>query len=293
LYGREEWEKIKPKKRRIASIDLNPNEVGFVITDFYGKCGFRILRAEVFSIKKINDAEDKLDGHGVSSSSQKRIYLTNKRHYEIDIICKDMISVAKHYHCETFAMEDLKFSTTRYNTKPTQFNKLVNKYWCRTRFVSNIKRECALARIEVKEIRAAYSSFVGNFLFRSTNLPDMCLAALEIGRRAFRLNEVYKLNNKTVTDKQKEAIMLPDVEDFKKFVTKSLNEFRNELLSKKFDAYKELELDSRHLLKKVYDAIGTKMVKVQLDSLLQGENDSRIHRTHSIKSKTQRIIFIQ
>lgn len=291
LYGREEWEKIKPKKRRIASIDKNPNEVGLVIADFYGKAGFNILRAEVFSIKEINDEEYALDGKGIPSSDKRRIHLTNKRHYEIDIICKDMISLARHYHCEFFAMEKLEFSNTKYNHRPAEFNKLVNKFWCRTRFDNNIKRECALSHIKVKEVIAAYSSFVGNFLFRSTGLPDMCLAALEIGRRAFRLNEVYNLNNKKITDKQKEAILLPDAEDFKEFVMESLKEFHNELLKKKFDAYKEFELDSKHLLKKIYDAIGTKMVKVQLDSLLNGESDQRIHRAHSKKSKTRRIIF--
>ena len=36
-----------------------------------------------------------------------------------------------------------------------------------------------------------YSSFVGNFLFRDLNLPDMTLSSIEIGRRCYEFKTQY------------------------------------------------------------------------------------------------------
>ncbi len=65
-----------------------------------------------------------------------------------------------------------------------------------------------------------YSSFVGNFLFRDLNLPDMTLASIEIGRRCYEFKTQY-------IDKKykKKNIILPDVNDFKDRYIKSLEEF--------------------------------------------------------------------
>ena len=117
----------------------------------------------------------------------------------------------------------------------------------------------------------------------------MCLAALEIARRAYRLKEVYK-NKKDIPEDKKEQIVLPDAEDFRQFVVESLKEFHDTLLKKKCDFYEELNIDSKHLLKNIYNAIGTKMVRVRLDSLLK-KDDERVHRSHTLKSKVKRIIF--
>ena len=50
---------------------------------------------------------------------------------------------------------------------------------------SQEKNICDIFGIKYIEVKPEYSSFVGNFLFRSLNLPDMCLAAFEIGRRTY------------------------------------------------------------------------------------------------------------
>ena len=289
LYGRELWEQIKPVPHRVASVDLNPDETGFVVADFYGKNGIKIIWAEVYSVKELNDEDRALDGSNIDSSDWRRLHIKNKRHYEIDVICKDIMKVVRHYHCEMFAIERLQFKSKKDRSR--DFNKLVNKYWCRNRFYQNIQRECKKYKVEFKEVIASYSSFVGNFMFRSFDLPDMCLAALEIGRRAYRIKEVYKgKNKKDIPEDKREAIILPDAEDFRVFVTESMNEFRNRLLMKKTDFYEELDSDSKHLLKKLYNAIGTSMVRVRLSSLLS-ENDWRVHRSHTKKSKVKRIIF--
>jgi hypothetical protein len=66
-----------------------------------------------------------------------------------------------------------------------------------------------------------YSSFVGNFLFRDLNIPDMTLASIEIGRRCYEFKCQYIGKTK---DKRKN-IILPDVNDFKDRYIKSLEEF--------------------------------------------------------------------
>ena len=66
-----------------------------------------------------------------------------------------------------------------------------------------------------------YSSFVGNFLFRDLNLPDMTLASIEIGRRCYEFKAQYIDKTK---DKKKN-IILPDANDFHDRYVKSLEEF--------------------------------------------------------------------
>ena len=66
-----------------------------------------------------------------------------------------------------------------------------------------------------------YSSFVGNFLFRSLELPDPILASIEIGRRGVEFKQQY-------LDKSKDEsrnIVQPDLKKFDDLVTKSLEEF--------------------------------------------------------------------
>jgi len=66
-----------------------------------------------------------------------------------------------------------------------------------------------------------YSSFVGNFLFRRLDMPDMCLSAFEIGRRAYEFVSQYIRKNKET----KKCILWPSLETFKTDWAKSLEEF--------------------------------------------------------------------
>ena len=85
----------------------------------------------------------------------------------------------------------------------------------------NIKR-CNIYNINIIKVKPEYSSFVGNFIFRQvSNMPDMVLASIEIGRRGYEFNSQYidKTKNK------KKNIVFPDISDFDDFYTKSLEEF--------------------------------------------------------------------
>ena len=67
----------------------------------------------------------------------------------------------------------------------------------------------------------AYSSFIGNFLYRGLNLPDPILASIEIGRRGYEFNAQYIEKTK---DKSKNIIQ-PDLKKFGDLIAKSLEEF--------------------------------------------------------------------
>ena len=67
--------------------------------------------------------------------------------------------------------------------KGKKYNRLVNNMWCRKAFASNLKKRLTLAEIFIFEVPAAYSSYVGNLLYRQ--YPDMVGSSIEISRRVF------------------------------------------------------------------------------------------------------------
>ena len=116
-------------------------------------------------------------------------------------------------------LEDLKFKT---NGSYSKFNRLTRNQWCRDLLKNNINKRCNIYDINVINVKPEYSSFVGNFLFRHvTNMPDMVLASIEIGRRGYEYSSQYIDKTK---DKKKN-IVFPDISDFDDFYTKSLEEF--------------------------------------------------------------------
>lgn len=207
----------KPIKNKIFAIDLNPNYVGWSVVDWKSSKEFNVVKSGVISIKDINDIDFKLKGK--SSESKERIYINNKRIFETYEICKLLVNTAKHYRCEIFGLEELNIKS-KDTDKGKYFNKLVNNVWNRNKLVNNIKKRCNIYSIRVMFAKPNYSSFVGNFLFRDLNLPDMTLASIEIGRRCYEFKTQY-------IDKKykKKNIILPDVNDFNDRYVKSLEEF--------------------------------------------------------------------
>ena len=72
------------------------------------------------------------------------------------------------------------------------------------------------------KVKAEYSSFVGNFLFRTLNLPDPILASIEISRRGYEFYNQYITKLKNI----KKNIIQPDLTKFKQLYLKSLEEFK-------------------------------------------------------------------
>ena len=208
-------------KDRIFAIDLNPNYIGYSIVDWKSSSEFNVIKSGTISIKSINDNDFKLDKqHNVPSTDKRRIKINNKRNHEIFEISKFLTKECKHYQCEFFSMEDLNIKSSD-KKKGSKFNKLCNNNWNRKSLVDNITKLCNILGIRVREVVPNYSSFVGNFLYRELNRPDMELASIEIGRRCFEFNHQYILKDK----EQRKNIVTPDVNDFADRYEKSLEEF--------------------------------------------------------------------
>ena len=201
-------------KNRVFAIDMNPNYVGWSIVDWKSSSIFRIVKEGVISIKELNEYDNKQ-----KIDSTKRKYISNIRHHAILEICKNLVDTAAYYRCDKFALEDLKFKT---NDSYSKFNRLTRNQWCRDLLETNITKRCNIYSINVIKVKPEYSSFIGNFLFRHvTNMPDMVLASMEIGRRGYEFSSQHIDKTK---DKKKN-IVFPDISDFDDLYTKSLEEF--------------------------------------------------------------------
>ena len=208
----------KPIGNRVFAIDLNPNYVGWSVVDWKGSSKFTVIGSGVISTKDINDFDNSLIGLPITD--KKRQYITNKRSYEVYEIAKYLVQIATHYRCELFITEDL-------NIKPNdkalgkRYNKLVNNQWNRGKLISNIKKRCNIQGIRFLSVASNYSSFIGNFLYRDLELPDMVLASIELGRRGYEFSLQYI---KKIKDKVKN-IIFPLISDFSDRYVKSLEEF--------------------------------------------------------------------
>lgn len=200
---------------RIFGIDLNPNYVGWSVTEWNSSSSFKLIKAGVVSIKELNDYDCKY-----KVDSTKRRHISNIRQHAIIEICKKLVSTAIYYRCSKFAMEDLDFKNS--DKSYARFNRLVRNQWNRSKFVDNITKRCNENGIAIVKVKPEYSSFIGNILYRNIiNEPDMVLASIEIARRGYEFSTQYI----DKTRKTKKNIIFPDLTDFKDLYEKSLEEF--------------------------------------------------------------------
>ena len=71
-------------------------------------------------------------------------------------------------------------------SKSKNVNRLNRGCWNRGKIVSNLKKRCNICNIELIEVNAAYSSFIGNMQYGADNCPDMVASSIEIARRGYR-----------------------------------------------------------------------------------------------------------
>ena len=211
----------KQIKNRILALDLNPNYIGWSIVDWKSENQFNVIKSGVYSIKKLNDKDFNLKGLHYSSDSKERIYLNNKRNHETLQIAKNIINKAIYYKCQIISIEDLKITSDDKN-KGKKFNKLVNNLWNRNALVNNLTKRCNIFNIKLLKVKPEYSSFIGNFLYRSLNLPDMILASIELSRRAYEYYNQYISKTKEI----KKNIVRPNLTEFRELYLKSLEEFK-------------------------------------------------------------------
>ena len=205
---------------RVMSIDMNPNYIGWSIIDWKSESDFNIIKSDVISIKKLNDYDQSLKDKGLSSEFKERKYISNKRNYETLQISKNLINKAIYYKCQIFSIEDLNIKSGDCN-KGRKFNKLVNNNWCRNKLINNLVKRCNIFGIKLLQVKPEYSSFIGNFLFRTLNLPDPILASIEISRRGYEFYNQYITKVKEI----KKNIIQPKIDQFRNLWIKSLEEF--------------------------------------------------------------------
>jgi IS605 OrfB family transposase len=214
----DEYKNYEPIRNRVFAIDMNPNYIGYSVTDWKSSGEFTVISSGVISNKIINDLELSLKGY--ASESPERIYIHNKRVFESYEVSKLLVDTARHYRCELFCIEDLTMASND-KGKGKKYNRLVNNLWNRNKFVGNIRKRCNVYGIRVMDVIPQYSSFVGNFLYRRLNMPDMVLSSVEIGRRGYEFLRQYVRKEVAV----KSNIMFPLVKDFEDFYAESVEEF--------------------------------------------------------------------
>ena len=215
----------KKIENRVFSIDLNPNYVGWSVVDWKSSSEFNVVSSGVISIKSLNDKhfalkKSKKNPDGLSSDHPKRTHLNNKREHEVFEISKNLIDKALYYRCSLFAVEDLTIKPSD-KKKGSKFNSLCNNLWNRDKMVNNLKKRCIIYGLKLFEIQPNYSSFIGNFLFRDLNLPDMVLASIEISRRCYEFYNQYVIKSKEI----RKNIIQPEINEFYDRYIKSLEEF--------------------------------------------------------------------
>ena len=208
-------------KNRVLSLDLNPNYIGWSIVDWKSESEFDVIKSGIYSIKKLNDKDFNLKNKGYNLESSERKYISNKRKFETLQIVKNIVNKSIYYKCQLISIEDLNIKTSD-KELGKRFNKLVNNSWCRNIFVNNLTKRCNIHNIKLLKVKPEYSSFIGNFLYRSLNLPDMILASIEIGRRGYEFYNQYISKVKEI----KKNIVRPNLSIFQKLYLKSLEEFK-------------------------------------------------------------------
>lgn len=209
---------------RVLGIDMNPNYIGWTIVDWKSSSEFKVIESGVYSFKKFSDLYKQLnDLKNVSSDDPRRIKLSNKRTYETIKVAENIINKAIYYKCRVISIEDLNMKSSD-KDKGKDYNALCNNHWLRTTFCNQLRKRTNIHKIQLLEVKPQYSSFIGNFLFRSLNKPDMILASIELSRRGYEYFNQYI----SQTKEQKKNIVQPNINDFNEFWRMSMEELRLE-----------------------------------------------------------------
>ena len=214
--------KVCPIKNRVMALDLNPNYIGWSVIDWKGEEEFTVVDKGVYSLKRFSDKDNELYKEHTDSTDPRKVYLHNKLTHEVLQISKNLIQKALHYRVEMFGLEDLTIKSGD-RDKGKRINKLCNNLWVRNKLINNLHKRCNIFGIRFLEVKCAYSSFIGNFVYRNLDckLPDSVLASIEIGRRAYEFNNQYITKVKEI----KKNIITPTSTQFSRWKFKSLEEF--------------------------------------------------------------------
>ncbi len=170
----EQFQLVGKIENRVAAIDLNPNFIGFSITDFNSN---KLIHSVCYNLEEINLKT------GKSSTDNK--YQNRKRTHEIIHIYKDIFKLCEHFKVSKFGLEDLEFKE-KVNTESKEFNRQTKNVWNRTLQTNQIIKHCNILGIKLELVNPIYSSFQGNLIFGDY---DPIASSRIIAERAFRKYE--------------------------------------------------------------------------------------------------------
>ena len=153
---------------RVLGIDLNPNYIGISVLDFKEDNTFQVIHKQVFDLSNLNDTNNK-----------------NKIKFELQQIDNDILKLCKHYRVSKLVVEDLKFKKDNCFWSK-KLNRLCKNQFRFNQITNHLNTLCNVHGVEFVQVNAAYSSFVGNFIYGSDNCPDMVAASIELARRGYK-----------------------------------------------------------------------------------------------------------
>ena len=206
------------KTNRVIAIDMNPSYIGWSVVDWKDDYSFNLVATGMFSLKPLNDYRNSIK---VASTDSLSIYVTNKRNYEIIEIAKQLFTICRHYHCETFTIEELSIPSAKDDTiEVRRVRKLINNHWNRDLLIQQIKKHIKSSSTQLIEVKPEYSSIIGNLVNRKLNLPDPVLASIEIGRRGFEYSSQYIFKRRPI----QKTVIFPSFDVVKQIISLSLEE---------------------------------------------------------------------
>ena len=165
------------KENRVLGIDLNPNFIGISVLEFDKNDNFKIIHKELIEFSNLTKKS------GKSSSNSKSKYIVNKRNFENIQICYKILKLIEHFKCKKLSIEDLKFKS---NFTSKNLNRLCKNSWNKNLIFQKLQMLSNIYGFELVSVNPAYSSVIGNILYKTENAPDPILSSIEIARRGYK-----------------------------------------------------------------------------------------------------------
>ena len=234
------------KSGRIMAIDLNPNYIGYSIIDWVDETHWNLINNGVFDLthfaqksKALKHLKWELKQLGTEGEERTQIiretllHLNGQRDHETIAIAIRLFNLFRGFNCGIFGMEDLSIASKE-NAKGKNYNRLVINEWLRNCIINQLEKRLDRIGGKVIKIIPNYSSFVGNLVYASLNLPDPILASIEINRRAFEFHAQYMAKTKP----KSKVIIFPSFETVKHLLVKPLEGFGGKI--DQFNSWKRL-----------------------------------------------------
>lgn len=164
------------KLDRYLSVDLNPNKIGFVIT---------------------NNQMNLIDKGSMEIELLNSVKYSNKRKYNYSIIIKELFKLIEHYKVSYFVIEELDINKDNHGNKES--NRKIKQEWMLNYLKELIVRRCNETKTILIEVPAYYSSFIGNLTYRMydpiSSAYELCRRGINKFKKGFKMIPEYNPNN--------------------------------------------------------------------------------------------------